>query len=242
MTARDSQLGAAARYAIYWAPVAGSALASIGERWLGREAATALDLTRQAVRGFDDGELAAITAEPRRYGLHATLKPPFRLAHAFTLSALEAHIAAFANARSPVGTAPLQLARIGRFLALTPKTRSDSLDALAASCVEAFDRFRAPADAEDLARRRGTGLTAQQEENLRRWGYPYVMSEFRFHVTLTGPIDRAIAERLTPHLEALFSPAMTRPLEIDEIALFLQPAPEESFRLIRRFRLGAATS
>jgi hypothetical protein len=67
------------------------------------------------------------------------------------------------------------------------------------------------------------------------------MSEFRFHVTLTGPIDRAMAGRLTPYLEALFSAATVRPVEIEEIALFLQPAPGASFRLSRRFMLGAST-
>ncbi len=154
---------------------------------------------------------------------------------------LEAHVAAFASAQSPVGTPPLRLARIGGFLALMPRSRSAALYAFAALCVEAFDRFRAPADAEDLVRRRWAGLNAQQEENLRRWGYPYVMSEFRFHVTLTGPIDSAVADRLTPHLEPLFAPATSMPLEIGEIALFLQPAPEASFRLLRRFGLGAST-
>lgn len=241
MTESEGQHAETARYALYWAPVAGSALASIGERWLGRDAVTDRELARQAVDGFDDSELAAITAEPRRYGLHATLKAPFRLARAFTQPMLEAHVAAFADAQSPVSTARLQLARIGRFLALAPRSRSAALDALAESCVDAFDRFRAPADAEELARRREAELTAPQEQNLRRWGYPYVMGEFRFHVTLTGPIDRAIAEQLTPHLEALFLPVTTRPLEIGEIALFLQPAPEASFRLLRRFGLGAST-
>lgn len=227
------------RYALYWAPVAGSALASIGERWLGREAATDRALARQAVEGFNDGELNAITAEPRHYGLHATLKPPFRLARGFTRPALEAHIATFAKAQSPVSAVPLKLAQIGRFLALVPKTYSAALAALAASCVETFDHFRAPPDTEELSRRRGTALTAQQEENLRLWGYPYVMSEFRFHVTLTGPIDHTIAERLTPHLDELFSPATTMPLDISEITLFVQPSPEEAFRLTRRFTLGA---
>ncbi len=240
MTTGECQHGPTARYALYWAPVAGSSLATIGERWLDREAATDRELARQAISGFNDAELAAITAEPRRYGLHATLKPPFRLAREFTQPVLEADIAAFAEAQLPISTAPLQLARIGQFLALTPKTHSDALTALAEACVEAFDRFRAPAHGEDLARRRRAGLNRQQEENLRRWGYPYVMSEFRFHVTLTGPVDRAIAERLTPYLEALFSPATARPLNIGEIALFVQSAPGASFRLSRRFRLGAA--
>jgi putative phosphonate metabolism protein len=241
MTSSESESAVTARYAIYWAPAAGSVLAVIGERWLGRDAVTERMLARQAVGGFDDGELAAITAAPRRYGLHATLKPPFRLARAVTEPTLEAQVAAFAKAQPPVSAPSLRLARIGRFLALVPGTPSEALARLAAACVETFDRFRAPAGVEELARRRGAGMTARQEENLRRWGYPYVMGEFRFHVTLTGPIDRATAARLKPHLEALFSPATTAPLEIGEIALFIQPAPAASFRLMRRFELSGST-
>ena len=230
------------RYAIYWVPDAGSALASIGERWLGRETATDRELARHAVRGFDDGELAAITAEPRRYGLHGTLKPPFRLARGFTQPMLEAHIAAFANTQPPIRTAPLQLARIGRFLALTPAERSDALDAFAASCVERFDQFRAPADPDEVARRRKAGLTDRQEENLSRWGYPYVMGDFRFHMTLTGPVDPSISERLIPVLEGLFAPATATALEIGKIALFVEPAPEAPFRLLGLFELGVPRS
>src|ERR1700691_3579712 len=100
-TSNDGQ-GVAARYAVYWMPEAGSALASIGERWLGRESRTDRPVGRLAVTGFDDGELAAMTAEPRRYGLHATLKPPFRLARGFTQPMLEAHVAAFAEAQTPI--------------------------------------------------------------------------------------------------------------------------------------------
>ena len=36
-----------------------------------------------------------------------------------------------------------------------------------------------------------SGLTDRQEALLTQWGYPYVMEEFRFHITLTGALDPA---------------------------------------------------
>jgi putative phosphonate metabolism protein len=227
----------AARYAIYWVPETGSALAKIGEHWLGREAGTDRLLPRQKFHGFDDRELAAITAEPRRYGLHATLKPPFRLATEVTPLMLETAVSAFAQQHTAFQVPSLRVARIGDFIALIPTTHCSAIDALAASCVEHFDRFRASLNAEELARRLRKRLTKRQEGNVRRWGYPHVMNDFRFHVTVTGPIAAAAAERLLPSLQRLFAPATTKPLAIAEIALFVQRTPESSFRLTRRFAL-----
>src|SRR5690606_21547575 len=68
-----------ARYAVYFAPAEDSALNRLASRWLGRCAYTG---TRYPPTGIGEITPAAqeeITAEPRRYGFHATLKPPFRL-------------------------------------------------------------------------------------------------------------------------------------------------------------------
>src|SRR5215469_910585 len=185
-----------ARYAIYWAPPDDSGLARIGAAWLGRDAVTDRALPRPTVVGFDDATLAALTAEPRRYGLHATLKPPFGLATAATVQAL------------------------------------------ADACVAQFDAYRAPASDDEVARRNAAGLTPAQRANLRRWGYPYVMEEFRFHVTLTGPLEPATGNRLVPVLSALFAEVTAAPLAIDALALFVEPGRGQPFRLRRRFALG----
>ncbi len=70
-----------------------------------------------------------------------------------------------------------------------------------------------------------------------RWGYPYVMAAFRFHVSLTGAIESGLAERLEPVLAERFAAAMVPPLEINELALFTESAPGAPFRLARRFAL-----
>jgi putative phosphonate metabolism protein len=229
------------RYAIYWAPHLDTPLARIGEAWLGRSAQTGRSAEPTPLDGFAAAELEAITAEPRRYGLHATLKSPFRLAPGKSEAELEQALADFARGRRPLVAPPLRLKRISRFLALVPG-QDAGIETLAAASVESFDGFRAPADAAELARRRRARLTPSQAGNLLRWGYPYVMADFRFHVTLTGPIEPATAARLEPHLAVLFGEVMTAPLVIDALALFAEPAPGAPFRLLHRVAFKPAGS
>src|SRR5215468_4077744 len=186
------------RYALYWAPDAGSALATLGAAWLGRDVEARAVPARPALDGFDLFRLEVLTAEPRRYGLHATLKPPFALAVGADIAALRATLAAFATGTSAVDLPVLALRHLGRFLALVPSRPCPPVNDLAARCMVEFDRFRHPPPPAELARRRSAGLDAVEEAYLARWGYPYVLDRFRFHVTLTGPLDAAEAARLMP--------------------------------------------
>jgi putative phosphonate metabolism protein len=217
------------RYAIYWVPPADSPLARLGSAWLGREVAP--------VAGFDDARLVALTAEPRRYGLHATLKPPFALARGMDLARLRRALAAFSATQAEVILPALRVALLERFIALTPAAACPALEALAAACVAHFDSFRAPPAPGELARRRAAGLSALEESYLTRWGYPYVLDRFRFHVTLTGPLEPAEAERLLPQLAKLFEPATGAPVALADIALFQEAVPGAPFRLVERFAL-----
>ncbi|MGQ3281168.1 MAG: DUF1045 domain-containing protein, partial [Shinella sp.] len=68
------------RYALYFTPSASDPLTLSAQRWLGRNAFTGATLAQLSVQGFDAATLAGLTADPRRYGFHATLKAPFSLA------------------------------------------------------------------------------------------------------------------------------------------------------------------
>ncbi|HET6522220.1 MAG TPA: DUF1045 domain-containing protein, partial [Geminicoccaceae bacterium] len=172
------------RYAIYFAPAPDDPLGAFGNRWLGRDPWTGECLPQPRIPGLAPERLHAITASPRRYGFHGTLKPPFALAPGATPADLDMAARTFAAARRPVEV-PLALRSLSGFLALVPAEPVPALDALAADCVRAFDSFRAPSDAAELSRRRAAGLTARQDALLLAWGYPYVFEEFRFHLTLT---------------------------------------------------------
>jgi len=133
----------------------------------------------------------------------------------------------------------LVVARIGRFVALVPGEPAPALQALADDCVRAFDRFRAPPSREETARRLKADLTQRQRALLERWGYPYVFEEYRFHMTLTGPLDPDAAAAFEERLHMMAAPALGPTLAVREIAHFVEPEPGADFRLRRRYRLGS---
>lgn len=232
----------AARYAIYYAPEDGTDLAALGCRWLGRDARTGAAVDEPAVPGVAPDRLHALTADPRGYGFHGTLKPPFTLAEGSSQAALAEAAGAFAARRAPFHAPPLRLAVLGSFIALVPGGPCLDLDALAADCVRAFDRHRAPPTPAELARRRAPGLSPRQEQYLAEWGYPYIFDEFRFHLTLTGRVpDTAERAALLEALGPLTAPVCREPLPVRSICLFVQPDRDSPFLLHRRFPFGGVS-
>jgi hypothetical protein len=126
--------------------------------------------------------------------------------------------------------------RVGRFIALTPSAHCPRLAALAAAAVRVLDPFRRPAGPAELARRRAAGLTAAQERNLIEWGYPYVLQEFRFHLTLTGNLTDPDAEVAMETLATFTAPLCRDPLPLREICMFGERS-DGYFELIRRYPL-----
>ena len=232
---------AQARYAVYYAPPAEGGLWRLAQRWLGRDCETGEALAQPALEGWSAAEIAAVTESPRHYGFHATLKAPFRLAAGVSPAALHDALAAFAARRRPFLAPPPKVSAIGSFIAVTLSAPAPEMQALADAAVEELDTLRAPLKAEEIARRLKGGLTPRQEELLRRWGYPYVQEEFRFHMTLTGSIAAAERrERLQTQLAALFRPVLAEPVPVREICLYSQSDSDRPFLLARRFGFGAA--
>lgn len=223
------------RHAIYFTPPPGP-FARFGAAWLGWDPAAGVEVPHPTVAGLP-APVAGLTETPRRYGLHATLKPPFHVAPGHDDGALRAALDRFCAAHAPVTLPALELAEIGGFLALQPRAHVPALDTLAAEVVRNFDGFRAPLTEAELARRRAARLNPAQEANLRHWGYPYVLDEFRFHMTLTGRlplVDRAaIRAALAPHLDAV----LAAPFAIDALSLMGEDA-HGYFHLIHRQTLS----
>jgi len=222
------------RYAIYYAPPATADWSRFAASWLGWDMETGAELPHPDIAGLD---VAEITAVPRKYGLHATMKPPMRLAKGQTQAALEDACAALAERQQPVTLDGLQLARLGRFLALRPVGDETALNALASACVRDLDPFRAPAPEAELARRRAAGLSAEQDENLSRWGYPYVLGQFRFHITLTGKLPKPQLPLVEDALASHLLPLLPEPFEIRDLAL-MGEAEDGQFHLIHRYALS----
>lgn len=227
------------RYAIYYVPAQGSSLDRFGAGMLG------YDAWAGATRPFLDGVIErepdwrSLSEDPRKYGFHATLKAPMALADGKTEPALLAACADFAGAARPIPRIAPMVDSISGFIAVIPAERSAELDALAADCVAGFDRFRAPLTQADRARRNPHKLTPRQCDHLDRWGYPYVMEEFRFHMTLTGRLDAKRREPVLAMLRDRFAAVGMGNLAIDRIALFRQDSAAARFGIVDVWELQA---
>lgn len=203
------------RFAVYYAPRPGP-FATRAAEWLGWSAESGHPLHQPSVPGISDP--ASITQDARRYGFHGTLRAPFRLAEGVTgLHAIEA-VATMARRLAPVSCDGLRLENLHGFLALTPQGCEAALLALGATVVEATNPLRAPLTQAERAKRRPETLTLRQRDLLDRWGYPFVMEEFRFHLTLTDRLfdPDPVAAALTAH----FAPVLPRPFVIEDLCLF----------------------
>ena len=220
------------RYAIYFAPARGSALARFGAAWFGWDAEEGKSVEPPS-QPFLPRPIEELTAAPRRYGFHGTLKAPFRLAPGRTAAELDEDLAALAASEPAFALPPLRLAALGSFLALVPVAPTPRLDVLAARCVVELDPFRARLAPKERERR-AYGLDARKVALLDRWGYPFVLDAFRFHLTLTGPLENPVRDATERALSPVLAQILASDVNFSDIALFGEPATGP-FRLLRRY-------
>lgn len=231
---------AAHRYAIYLAPA--EPFRSFGAQWLGRDADTGEPLPLpEGIAKRPDGWVKA----PAHYALHATLKPPFRLAEGTDAAHLDSAARAFAAVHQPF-EAPLALRALRGFLAwcLADATGPGGrrMHALADACVTEFDRFRAPPTEAEIARRDPAKLSTAQRGHLDAWGYPYVFDTFTFHITLTGMLDTADEASAFDMLSDAGGALLAQPLHVDGISVYVQPEPGADFIAARHYGFDGTTS
>ena len=130
------------RFAIYYVPPS-SALADFGSAWLGWDLICGMPVEALAISGR-----YGVTASPRKYGFHGTLKPPFRLRNWYDTARLAQSVQELAACTAPAACTGLKLSRLGRFLALTPTGDTAALGQLASVFVTQLDAFRAPPTAQ----------------------------------------------------------------------------------------------
>jgi len=225
------------RYAVYWAPEPTHPLWAAGCAWLGRDPAL-----RQAPAALPRAHIAA----PARYGFHATLSAPMRLADGVTQHDLRAAVAALAAQHAAFDMPALEVGWLNDFLALRPTQApppEHPLRRLADACVRELDPLRARPAATDVARRIADGvLDAAQQERLARWGYPHVFEGWRFHMTLSERFaDRAAAstERFAQAARGWFAASLALPLAAASVCIFHEAEAGAPFHLIERVPLRA---
>lgn len=222
------------RYAFYFSPGPGEVLHDLGASWLGRDAATGNAIEHPDLEGLGASELASITGPARRYGFHATLKAPFRLAEGTTEADLIAAVEAFAGQTEAFEIPSLVVGKIEGFVALLPGGPAPELAAFANSVVEAFEPLRASLSEQDIERRNPDSLSSSELKNLMRWGYPYVFDLFRFHMTLTTRLSEPDITRIANAATMHFAPALSAPIAVRALSLFVEPEPGAPFEIHSR--------
>ncbi|MDB5529809.1 MAG: hypothetical protein JWR51_2912 [Devosia sp.] len=224
------------RCAICFTPPADDALTIAAARWLRRDPYTGARIA-WPVEGLVETDHAFLTAAPRRIGFHGSLKAPFRIADEHGVSDVQAALVKFCRRVPPLTVDAMRIALIENFFALVPATPNLELHELATDFVTVFDQYRSPTTDLDLARGDIGRLNGRQFANLMAWGHPYVLDQFRFHMTLTGPIDELEREYVAQMLHRHFGSLTDEPLCISQVALFVEPEPNAPFLIdsIHRF-------
>ena len=228
------------RYAVYFAPPLDSPWWQAGSQWLGRCAAGRALQAKPSIKGISDDEFHQVTAAPRRYGWHATLKAPFTLAPGADASQLREALTTIAARSSAFEMPPLKVTLLDDFLAIVPQPRSAAAEALAARCVMELQPMAAPLSATELQRRRQSPLTPSQDALMLRWGYPFVLDEFQLHCSLTGSLKHLNSQQVQ-YLQQAAQDWFSKlsPCRFESLALFAEPTQGADFVLQEHFRLAA---
>jgi putative phosphonate metabolism protein len=229
------------RYAFYITPDEDHPLTVATADWLGSNPFTGEARRLEAAGDFDAAELTVLTADPRRYGFHGTLKAPFPLAAAKTEAQLLAAFDNFAEECAAFEIPEMVLGQLGPFFALVPAEDCPELQTLADETVRHFEPFRAPLSAADFSRRKPDSLTDAHRSNLLSWGYPYVFESFQFHMTLTGPVPVERQTAMKALLEQTFEPFIGKPLGVTSLALFTEHARGAPFTVHSLLPLGGTS-
>ena len=227
-----------ARYVIYYTPQPGTALAAFGRSWFGR-ANGGMTLQAFSDSGLAGTSFAKIAAPGSYAGLHALLRAPFTLRDGVGVDAVKSRIINFAARRKPIETGPLTLSRAGQSLVLRPVEAKPALERLAAQCVAAFEDFAAPPSDVERTEYAVPDLNDYQRVLLESFGDPYVLSEYRFAITLTGPLDAAHLERVAQALWPVLEEICASGASVDALSLFGDTGGRSPMRLIGRYRLAA---
>ena len=240
MTNTPPETNSPYRHAVYFAPPADSPWWQAGSQWLGRCAAGGTLKPIPAINGLSNEAFLQVTAAPRRYGWHATLKAPFTLASATAEAELRAALQTIAASASTFEMPPMKVALLDDFLAIVPQPQSEAANALAARCVTDLQPLAAPLSSTELQRRRQAPLSPAQDALLVRWGYPFVLDEFQLHCSLTGSLKHLNSQQVQNLQQAAQDWfANLPPCRFETLALFVEPTQGADFALLEHFRLAA---
>lgn len=220
------------RYAIYWVPRRPDPLATFGAAWTGWCAEHGEPCRRGDWSGLGV-EVAAVTADLHRHGLHGVIRAPFRLAPGRSLFALEHLLDGLAEDIATFRLPRFELAVVDGRVALVPAQSSGALAALVTRVVDSI----AP-----MAAGGGNGLAEPGPSGLRPDGTSAlvplrVAAAHRFHVPLTDPLPLERAHLLKAALAPLVGSMLGVPRALGDLALMGDPGGGRSLRVLQRYEL-----
>ncbi len=223
------------RFAVYYAPRPGE-FATVTAALLGWDNTQGRSVPLSNLTGLP-APLADLTTDPRKYGFHGTIRAPFRPALGCTTDDVADAVRAVSCQFPPAVCTGLQLVNLHGFLALVPMGDTSALNNLAAEVVRATNHLRAPLTPAEIARRRPDSLTPEERDLLDRWGYPFVMGAFQFHLTLTNRLSDSQVAQVAPILSSYLGPSLPEPFVVEDLCLFGEDG-KGRFHLLHRFALS----
>lgn len=224
------------RYAIYYVP-SNNLFYKLGSSWLGWDTISGQPASQPETDSAVN--IQKITEAPRKYGLHATIKAPFRLGNNVNALELERQLEILCGSIKPIEF-KLKLSELSGFFALTPTVKNTEIRNLHTKVVRKLDYFRAQPTKEEIIKRRENQLTSEQDQNLIKWGYPYIFEDFYFHITLTGKIPEDLRNKVKDEIENFFQPVLQQKINLSELAL-VGEATDGNFYVLRQMPLVLKT-
>ncbi len=183
------------RYAIYYAPPKESSLEEFGRYWFGWDPLNAKlinnnhrinYLNRFGIKNLINIDKNVLIA--KKYGFHGTLIPPFKLNKNYSTNTLFKKTEEIAKKFKKFKFYKFKLKKINNFYAFVQNKKNNNINKLSNRLVRELFKFRSPLTKKEIDRRNPSKLSKLQLNILYKWGYPYLMSEFNFHMTLASEV------------------------------------------------------
>ena len=224
------------RFAIYFVPPESNDLTRFTASWFGWDVYKGIKVDYPVLHNLNY-DIKEITNTPSKYGFHGTLKAPFSLVPDKTIDDLKLSLSMLSRSIKKFEIPSICLRIIDEFIAIVPTSQNESIHSLAKKCLEDLDSFREAESDEILNKRRSGRLSTSEEHNLLKWGYPYVLDDFQFHLTMTGKLPLKVCKHVFSVLSLELHEVLNAPLFIGKICLVGENKMDGKFGVIEEFSL-----
>jgi hypothetical protein len=201
------------RHAVYYIPKDETSLAQAGFALLGRSPRSGEPMRKPGLSLLSGIDLTQKTKKASIYGFHATIVAPFYATS--DEREVKDTLKDLLKGEKEIKMPPLRIETPrDNFVALVPERTPEDLKDLESKLVRGLNHLMRT----DLPQKDRGPLNPRMEENYRLWGYPFVLDEFDFHLTIADETD----ERILSALKSYFPKDALAPFTIDSLCLTRQ--------------------